>query len=77
MSTVMIQVRNVPQRIHRTLKARASLAGKSLSDYVREELVAMAAIPSEAEIRAQLDAAEPFAMKASAARMVRAERDVA
>lgn len=29
MSTVMIQVRNVPQRIHRTLKARASLAGKA------------------------------------------------
>lgn len=77
MSTVMIQVRNVPQRIHRTLKARASLAGKSLSDYVREELVAMAAIPSEAEIRAHLDAAEPFAMKASAARIVRAERDAA
>lgn len=77
MSTVMIQVRNVPQRIHRTLKARASLARKSLSDYVCEELVAMAAIPSEAEIRAQLDAAEPFEMRASAARIVRAERDAA
>lgn len=77
MSTVMIQIRNVPQRIHRTLKARAVLAGKSLSDYVREELTAMAALPSEAEIRAQLDAAEPFAMKASSARLLRAERDAA
>ncbi|MBS0575945.1 MAG: hypothetical protein JSS45_05910 [Proteobacteria bacterium] len=77
MSTVMIQIRNVPQRIHRTLKARAVLAGKSLSDYVLEELAAMAALPSEAEIRAQLDAAEPFAMKASSARLVRAERDAA
>lgn len=44
---------------------------------MREELVAMAAVPSEAEIRAQLDAAEPFAMKTSAARIVRAERDAA
>ncbi len=77
MKTVMVQVRHVPQRVHRTLKARAALAGKSLSDYVREELVAMAALPSEAEIRAQLDAAEPFVMKASSAGIVRAERDAA
>lgn len=77
MATVMMQIRNVPQRVHRTLKARASLAGKSLSDYVREELVAMAAVPSAAEIRAQLEAAEPFVMQASSARIVRAERDVA
>lgn len=77
MATVMMQIRNVPQQVHRTLKARAVLAGKSLSDYVREELVAMAAVPSEAEIRAQLDAAEPFVMKASSAGVVRAERDAA
>lgn len=77
MATVMMQIRNVPQRVHRTLKARAVLAGKSLSDYVREELVAMAALPSSAEIRAQLEVAEPFAMKTSSAGMVRAERDAA
>lgn len=77
MSTVMIQVRNVPQRIHRTLKARAVLAGQNLSDYIGAELAAMAAVPSEAELRAQLDAAPPFAMKATSARIVRAERDAA
>ncbi|MHB8448638.1 MAG: hypothetical protein ACYC7G_11510 [Rudaea sp.] len=77
MSTVMIQIRNVPQRIHRTLKARAVLAGKSLSDYIGEELAALAAVPSEAEILAQLRAAQPFAMKTSSADIVRAERDAA
>lgn len=77
MPTVMMQIRNVPQRTHRTLKSRAVLAGKSLSDYIREELIAMAAVPSEAEIRAQLQAAEPFAMKASSAGIIRKERDAA
>ncbi|WHZ20818.1 MAG: hypothetical protein OJF55_002967 [Rhodanobacteraceae bacterium] len=77
MSTVMIQIRNVPQRVHRTLKARAVLSGKSLSDYILEELEAMAALPSQQEIRARLEAAEPFAMKASSAGLVRAERDAA
>ncbi len=77
MSTVMIQVRNVPQRIHRTLKARAAIAGKSLSDYILEELTAMVAVPAEQEIRARLALADPFAMKASSAATIRAERDAA
>lgn len=77
MSTVMIQVRNVPQRVHRTLKARAVLAGKSLSEFINEDLAALAALPSDAEVRAQLAQAQPFAMKTSSARIVRAERDAA
>jgi plasmid stability protein len=38
MST-MIQVRNVPDGVHRTLKMRAAATGTSLSDYVKRELV--------------------------------------
>lgn len=75
--TTMIQVRNVPDRVHRTLKARAALAGKSLSDLVREDLIAMAALPSRAELKARLAAAEPFAMKKTSAAIVRRERDAA
>jgi antitoxin FitA len=37
--SVMIQVRNVPDDVHRTLKARAAATGTSLSDYVKRELV--------------------------------------
>jgi plasmid stability protein len=37
--SVMIQVRNVPDGVHRTLKMRAAATGTSLSDYVKRELV--------------------------------------
>jgi plasmid stability protein len=73
----MIQIRNVPERIHRALKARSAMAGKSLSDLILDELVAMAAVPSEAELKARLREAEPFAMKKSSAVIVRNERDAA
>lgn len=52
----MIQVRNVPDEVHRTLKARAAAAGMSLSDYVKQDLVAAAARPSLAEIDARVTA---------------------
>lgn len=76
MST-MIQIRNVPVKIHRTLKARAALAGKSLSDLILDELAAMAAVPSEAELKAHLRDSEPFAIDESSAIIIRRERDAA
>jgi plasmid stability protein len=75
--SVMIQIRNVPEPIHRALKARSALAGKSLSDLVLDELIVMVSVPSEAELKARLAAAEPFAMKKSSAGIVRRERDAA
>ena len=36
--SVMIQVRNVPDAVHRTLKTRAAASGTSLSDYIKREL---------------------------------------
>jgi len=44
--TVMVQIRNVPDALHRTLKARAALAGMSLSDYLLAELRQLAERPS-------------------------------
>lgn len=35
----MIQVRNVPDEVHRKLKVRAAAAGMSLSDYIKRDLV--------------------------------------
>jgi antitoxin FitA len=75
--SVMIQIRNVPEQVHRALKARSALAGKSLSDLILDELVAMAAVPSEAELKARLGEAEAFKMKTSSAAIVRRERDAA
>jgi plasmid stability protein len=74
---IMIQVRNVPDSIHRALKAKAALAGKSLSDWILEELEALAALPSEEELLERLREAEPFAMKRSSAKIIRKDRDAA
>jgi len=75
--TVMIQIRNVPAQIHRVLKARSALAGKSLSELLLDELIALASVPSEAELTLRLHQAEPFTMKKSSAAIVRRERDAA
>jgi len=50
----MIQVRNVPDHVHRTLKARAAAAGMSLSDYVKQDLEPAAARPTLEEIDARV-----------------------
>ncbi|MDQ3035835.1 MAG: hypothetical protein M3Y87_25755 [Myxococcota bacterium] len=73
--SVMIQVRNVPDAIHRRLKSRAAEEGVSLSDFVLEELRRIAERPSRREILARIAAREPVALSSRAARLVRAERD--
>ncbi len=71
----MIQVRNVPDSLHRTLKARAALAGMSLSDYLLKELRLIAEKPTMEEMRRRLHQREPVQLLESAADAVRAERD--
>lgn len=71
----MIQIHNVPDQIHRRLKSRAALTGKSLSDFPGEELAVIAALSSEAELRAQLADAEPFAMTDSSAAIIRSRSE--
>ncbi len=71
----MIQIRHVPDPLHRTLKARAALAGMALSDYLRAELEQVAARPTVAELRERLKRLEPVAVRERPARAVRAERD--
>ena len=71
----MIQIRHVPDKLHRALKAKAALAGRSLSDWILEELEVLATLPSEEELRQRLEEAEPFAMKRSSAGIIRKDRD--
>lgn len=52
--TKMIQVRNVSEDVHRTLKARAAQAGLSLSDYIKRDLEESAARPTLEEIDARI-----------------------
>ena len=55
----MIQVRNVPDVLHRSLKARAAMAGMSLSDYLLGELREIAERPTLAEFRLRLHDRKP------------------
>jgi plasmid stability protein len=45
-----IQVRNVPDDIHRTLRARAAEAGMSLSEYLLAEITRSARRPTIAQV---------------------------
>jgi plasmid stability protein len=71
----MIQIRNVPDSVHRTLKSRAALAGMSLSDYLLKEIRLIAERPTMEELRKRLQQREPVVLTESAADAVRAERD--
>lgn len=71
----MIQLRNVPDALHRTLKARAAMAGLSLSDYLLAEIRQVAERPTLSELRERLHRREPVSARLSAAHAVRAERE--
>ena len=71
----LIQVRNVPDSVHRTLKAQAALAGMSLSDFLLAEIRRLAERPTPAELRERLRRRSRVAPSVSAAEAVRRERD--
>lgn len=71
----MIQIRNVPDALHRKLKARAALAGMSLSEYLLAEIRQSAERPTTAEIRERLCARAPVTPSVPPADIIRMERD--
>ena len=71
----MIQVRNVPDDLHRTLKIRAALAGMSLSEYLLRELRHAAARPTPEEMRSRLEKRSRVEPEEPVAEAVRRERD--
>jgi len=54
-----LQVRDVPDYIHRKLKARAALEGKSLSDYLLDEIKLIVNRPTMEELFKELESLEP------------------
>ena len=70
----MIQLRNVPDALHRSLKARAALAGMSLSDYLLAEIREIAERPTLAELRDRLHRRKPVSAELDTALLVREER---
>jgi hypothetical protein len=71
----MMQLRDVRDEVHGTLKARAAREGMSLSDYIKTELERVARRPS---IREWLDLtrqAKPIRAKRSSAQLIREPRN--
>jgi hypothetical protein len=72
---IMIQIRNVPESIHRRLKAQAAMSGKSLSDYLLAEIEKVAQRPTLQELRDRLEKREPVQPHPDPVSAVRQERD--
>ncbi len=70
----MIQVRNVPDELHRTLKVRAAQGGMTLSDYLLAELEGIAEKPTLAELADRISRREPNQIGDSAAELIRGLR---
>ena len=74
MST-LVQIRNVPRELHRRLKARAAIAGMSMSEYALRELRKALERPTREEILERLASRPVRRLRRSAADVIRAERD--
>jgi len=73
----MVQIRNVPDALHRKLKARAASAGQTLSDYLLAELERLAARPTREEMLTRLHSRKRVLLKTPAAVVIRGERELA
>lgn len=71
----MIQLRNVPDALHRCLKARAAMAGMSLSEYLLTEIKEIADRPTLAELRDRLHTRKAITSPLDTGRLVREERE--
>jgi plasmid stability protein len=70
----MIQVRNVPDRLHRELVRRAKARGQSLTDYVQDILEREVARPPAAEVFERVAKRLPVTLGGRAADLIREER---
>lgn len=71
----MIQIRNVPDELHRRLKSRAAQAGMSLSDYLLEQISQVAEQPTWEEFRARLAQRSPVTLSVEPWEIIREMRD--
>jgi plasmid stability protein len=69
-----LQVRNVPDEVHRRLKVRAAESGVSLSELLLPELEAIAELPTLEEMRRQLASRRPVEPDRPVAEMLAEER---
>ena len=71
----MVQIRNMPDSIHRILKSRAATSGMSLSDYLLRELTKVAKRPTMEELIARMQKREPVSIDLNSAELIREDRE--
>ena len=71
----MIQLRHVPDELHRKLKARAAMEGLLLSDYLLQEVERLAERPTLNDLRRRLTQRDTVTPRIPPAKAVRAERE--
>jgi plasmid stability protein len=74
MST-MVQIRNVPDSVHRKLRARAAMEGMSLSEFLLREIRRVSEVPTRTELLERIAGRSPVETKGRVVAMLRAERD--
>lgn len=72
---VLIQIRDVPEDVHRKLKARAAASGVSLTEYLRAMLIRSADRPTPDEVAARIQARGPMELDEPSEVTIRRLRD--
>jgi len=70
----MIQVRHVPDRLHRELTKRAKARGQALTEYIQDILEREVARPPASEVFDRIEARAPVKLDRSASELIRDER---
>lgn len=71
----MIQIRNVPDDLHRALKSRAAQEGTTMSELILRDLPRVARRPTPEQVLARIAGREPVLGGPSSADLVRESRD--
>jgi len=69
-----VQVRGVPDDVHRRLKVQAALAGQSLNEFLLARMSEIASVPTVGELAARIRARAPYSGPSSAG-LIRKDRD--
>jgi antitoxin FitA len=70
-----VQIRNVPDQLHRELKARAARSGMTLSDYLLAEIRDLAVRPTMREWLDRTSRLEPVEVGMTPSEAIHAERE--
>lgn len=73
--SAMIQIRHVPDDVHKALKIRATKNGMSLSDYLLRELTKIVKRPTLEEMLERIETHQPTRIEENSVDAIRAERE--